>query len=259
MSISGDLGGETLSACSDGNIAKLEAIFRHVGIGINHAQNECDFQQLVAPQNQIPSVPSMLLHAIRGQQLDTLSYLYWRFQGSSLCDGPIGAAIDTGNLELVKKVCELDPAAANGEIGHVNTLAYACSQSKSADVVKTLLDAGADPNKPAQHTPPYSDISYAVSSGLPPSTIEHFFDAGYRCDDGWAIKWAVREKRSDALQVLFRRGKQLATARFPTEEELIKMAEENQDAQMIEQIKQLYPHAARKKGFIASMAAKLFP
>jgi hypothetical protein len=72
-----------------------------------------------------------------------------------------------------------------------------------------------------------------VSGGLPASTMEQFFDAGYQCNDYWAVRWAVQYRRPDILGVLFERGKKIRTAWFSPRQELLDTVEENKDADMV--------------------------
>jgi hypothetical protein len=245
-----------LAACFNGDIPTLKTMFHELRIGPDQPQNPWDFDSSLDESQHTPSVQSMLICAIKGQKIETLRYLFEQFPGTSLNDAPIEWAISSGNVELVKACCELDRSAANGEIGHVNVLAYACSPAEKPDIVKVLLDHGADPNKEPQHTPPFPNICSAVVAGMPVSTIEQFFDAGYRFDDAYALKDAVRYKRPDILEAMFARGKDLPTAWYPPRRELLDIAEENNDKGMVAVINRVYPTRPRWKGMLESITGK---
>jgi hypothetical protein len=174
--------------CPSGDVPTLKTLFHELGIGPDHPKPPWDFDKSITEEQHTPSVASMLVTAVGCRQIETLSFLFSNFLGTSLNGGPVGTAIDTSNLELVRGVCRLDPAAANGEFRHSNVLAYACLRPENADIVQVLLASGADPNKQAQHTPPFSNAGYALSGGLLASTMEQFFDAGYQCNDYWAVR-----------------------------------------------------------------------
>lgn len=234
-----------LAACRNGDLHTLERLFQELNIGPDQPQQDWDFEKGLTENEHTPSVIRMVHHAIQGRQSDTLSFLWSKFPGTSFAGGPIAAAINTVDSEVVKTVCKLDPAAPNSASGHSNVLALACASEKHADVVRVLLENGADPNRPPEHIPPYSDISYAVTGHLPLSTFEQFFDAGYHCNDVWCMNFAIRHGRYDVVELLFTRGKDLPTARYETQEKLLGLALEKNDDKMADLIRRLYP--VRKK------------
>ncbi|KAJ4424532.1 hypothetical protein N0V82_000856 [Gnomoniopsis sp. IMI 355080] len=143
-----------------------------------------------------------------------------------------------------------DPAAVNGETSHMNVLAFACcSDTKNPEIVRILLEHGADPNKPAPHASAFSNAWYAVMGDMPASTFTQFFDAGYALDDPSVFREAVRKSRADVLEVLFARGKDLPTARYPAQKTLIDLSKGDNKA-MIALIKDNYP-TSRKEGWAA--------
>jgi hypothetical protein len=171
------------------------------------------------------------------------------------------AAIDTSNATVLRAVCRFDPASADVEIGDdecVNALGYACSKANGAELVKVLLEAGADPNRvPPFRIPGTWNVSAAVLGGLPASTFEQLFDAGYQGNDPYAVELAVENKRLDVLEVLFARSRNLPEAKFPPEEKLIEAANKGNNSDMVAAIKRAYAARSRQeKGLIATLISK---
>ncbi|KAF2876449.1 hypothetical protein BDV95DRAFT_225857 [Massariosphaeria phaeospora] len=251
-----------LVACSSGDIPTLETMFREFDIGASHPQLPYGFDRNLPEEQHPPAVVQMLEAAITGQQVAVISFLFAKFPGSSFYGSPMRTAIDTGNAQVLRAVCKLDPASADAEIGDdeaVNALGYACSKANSAELVKVLLDAGADPNRvPPFRLPGNWNVSAAVLGGLPASTFEQFFDAGYQGNDPYAVKLAVEKKRLDVLQVLFARSKTLPDAKFPPEEELTEAANKGNDAEVVAAIKRGYAARSRqRKGLVATLISKI--
>lgn len=243
-----------LVACETGDIETLKTLFRDLDIGPGQPKNSWDFDKTLVADHTIP-VLSMIYSAIQGNQIDTIVFLASAFPNTMLGGGPLDSAIKTMNPALVRTVCNLDPKGVNLDYSHMNPLGVACSlpcHPKKEQVVKVLLENGADPNKPGPHVPPYTDISHAIASGMPLSTIEDFFDAGFECNDWWSIRRAVSTKRHDVAELLFSRGKKIPTASYPPKDELIKDAIENNDIQMVEIIKNLYPKT-KKRGVLGTI------
>jgi hypothetical protein len=250
-----------LDACSSGNVSVLETLFQELNIGPNHPKSPYDLDRNIPGEEQLPDVMHVLIAAIMGQHVEILSFLFEKFPETSCYGPPMKAAIDTGNAVVLKAVCKFDPIAADAEIGDdatINALGYACSKENGAELVKVLLEAGADPNRiPPFRLPGCGNISAAVLGGLPSETFERFFDAGYRGNDPYAIKLAVEKNRVDILMVLFTRSKNLPNADLPPKEDVIKMVDETKDSDMLLMVENAY--AARyqkKKGFVGSLLAR---
>ncbi|KAM0437835.1 hypothetical protein ACHAPT_002200 [Fusarium lateritium] len=243
-----------LTACRTGDQQTLEELFEELAIGPDQPKHPGEYGQSLAEEQRTPTVQDMISAAIDGQQISMVNFLFFKFPNTSLDCGPLAWATRTGNSQLVEAMCKLDPAAADGAYAHVNLLVYASQGPENADIVSILLKAGADPNKPAEHTPPFSNTSYAVTGNMPALTFEEFFDHGYRFDDGWAVRSAVQCNRPDVLEVLFRRGGQLPTARFDSKEELIELAFEVDNLEMVDVINRVYPVSPKKRGFVGSLA-----
>jgi hypothetical protein len=257
-----DVQQKILAACSSGDIPALETLFHELDIGSDHPQHPYGFDRNLAEEQYPPAVTKMLVAAITGQQLETISFLFAKFPDSSFYGSPMRAAIDTDNAKVLRAVCKFDPASADAEIGDdesVNALGYACSKANSAELVKVLLEAGADPNKvPPFRLPGSWNVSAAVLGGLPASTFEQFFDAGYQGNDPYAVKLAVENKRPDVLELLFARSRNLQEAKFPPREELIEAANKGNDLDMVATIKRAYAACSQqKKGLIATLISKL--
>ncbi|KAF3765371.1 hypothetical protein M406DRAFT_329286 [Cryphonectria parasitica EP155] len=248
-----------LTACKTGDQQTLQALFSELDIGPNQPRNMWNFDGSLEADQHTPPVNDMLHAAIRGEQIDMVNFLSSTFPKLNMNSGPLVWAIDTGNVELVEAICKIHPAAANGAYQHMNNLAYACFEPKNAEIVRVLLQYGADPNKPAEHTPPFSNVSYAVAGGMPLSTFEQFFDHGYLFNDGWAVRRAIECKRADVLEVLFARGGQLPTVALDSKEALIKLAlEQDKSSEMVDVIERGYPEfPKKKKGLVNMIVGKL--
>jgi hypothetical protein len=256
-----DVRQKILTACSSGDIPTLETLFQELNISSDHPQHPYGFDRNLAEEQHSPDVAQMLVAAITGQQLELVSFLFTTFPDSSLYGSPMRAAIDTGNPKVLRAVCKFDPASADAEIGDdegLNTLGYACSKANGAELVKVLLEAGADPNKvPPFRLPGSWNVSAAVLGGLPMSTFEQFFDAGYHGNDSYAVELAVENKRPDVLGVLFARSRNFPEAKFPPEEQLIEVANKGNDSDMVVAIKRAYAARSRQqKGLIATLISK---
>ncbi|KAF1976976.1 hypothetical protein BU23DRAFT_550926 [Bimuria novae-zelandiae CBS 107.79] len=250
-----------LAASSSGDIPALEALLHEASIGINHPRTIYELDSSLSESQQLPTVVQIFEAAITGRQVNVISFLSTKFPNTSLSGPPTRAAIDSGNAEVLKVVCQCDLAAADSELGDdesINALGYAASKKNGAELVRVLLDAGADPNKePPFKLPACRNVSAAVLGSLPASTFEQFFDAGYQGNDPYAIKFAVEKQRQDILEVLFARSRNAPDAQYPPKGELVELAEKNNDSDMIAAIKRLY--AARsegKKGLISSFVSR---
>ncbi|KAF2641620.1 hypothetical protein P280DRAFT_517812 [Massarina eburnea CBS 473.64] len=204
----------------------------------------------------------MLATAITHHQAATIIYLGTKFPKTSCFGAPMSAAIDTDNAEVLRAVCSIDPATASTELGDDSTilaLGYACSRPNGAELVKVLLEAGADPNEmPPFRLPGCLNVSAAVQNGLPTETFEYFFDAGYRGNDPYVVRLAVEKGRKDVLDVLFKRCVGIPEAQFPDEHELIDLAKEKgHEREIVEVIKRGYEaRFPRKKGLFKTLVGK---
>lgn len=127
----------------------------------------------------------------------------------------------------------------------MNVLAFACcSGAKNAEMVRIPLEHGADPNKPAPHAPAFCNAWYAVMGDMPASTFTQFFDAGYALNDPSVVREAVRKGRTDVLEVLFARGKDLPTARYSARNTLIDLCKG--DKAMVALNKNSYPTSGKQ-------------
>ncbi|KAK7186333.1 hypothetical protein PSPO01_07722 [Paraphaeosphaeria sporulosa] len=255
-----------LAACSSGDIYTLKTLFQEFHIGPDHPQSVYSLNQNLPEEEQLPVGERMFDHAIRGEQPGVIAFLSDHFSHYSLGGYSMQAAIDTCNTTVLRAVCKCDPASTSAELGDdstINALGYAASKKNGAELVKVLLDGGADPNT----TPPFKmpaswNVSAAILADLPVSTFEQFFDAGYQGNDPWAVKFAVEKKRADILEVLFARGKEFADAQFPAEKEMIAIANKDNDVTMVAAIKRGYTvlskrRPERKSGLIASFMGKV--
>ncbi|KAF9728947.1 hypothetical protein PMIN02_010314 [Paraphaeosphaeria minitans] len=255
-----------LAACSSGDIYTLKALFHDFQIPPGHPQNVYNLDQNLPEEEQPPVGEHMFVAAIKGEQPGVITFLSDHFLHSNLSGHPMQTAIDTGNTTVLRAVCKCDPASASAELGDdstINALGYAASSKNGAELVKVLLDGGADPNTiPPFKIPASWNVSAAILAGLPASTFEHFFDAGYQANDPWAVTFAVKTKRADILKVLFARGKEFADAQFPSEKDVIAIANEDNDVTMIAAIKRGYTllskrRPERKSGLIASLMGRM--
>ena len=256
-----DVRQKIFAACSSGDITTLETLFQELDIRSDHPQHPYGFERNLAEEQYSPAVAQMLVAAITGQQVEVIIFLFAKFPNSSFYGSPMRAAIDTGNAKVLRAVCKFDPASADAEIGDdevINALGYACSKANGAELVKVLLEAGADPNRvPPFRLPGSWNVSAAVLWGLPASIFEQFFDAGYQGNDPYAVKMAVENKRLDVLQVLFARSRNIPEAEFPPEDALIEAANKVNDLDMVAAIKRAYAaRSQQKKGLIATFISK---
>jgi hypothetical protein len=243
-------------ACENGDIPALEAIFQEFDIGSGHPAGRKQENE----HNQLPHVGLMFTHACTGQQLEVLRFLCARFPNTGFGRSPIKIAIDSGNTEMLRILCKQSPVTANSDMGEEQgfmVLGYAASKGEN-ELVKLLLKAGADPSEP----PPYKlpgcwTLTAAINGNLPKSTFELFYDAGYSGRESWAARHAVTEGRPDVLEVIFRRGRHLPFAQFPSEENLIDAASEKKDPEMAALIRRLCAdHSQRNKGLISKVFSK---
>lgn len=250
---SSELRKSVFAACQYGDIPALKLLFQEHDINPDHSRNEWDMPDSLTEAQRPPCVSSMLATATEHRQIATVAFLYTTFRNAN--NGPLAIAIETGDLELVRTMCKLDPAAVNGETSHMSMLAFACcSDAKNPEIVRILLEHGADPNKPAPHAPLFSNAWYAVMGDMPASTFTQFIDAGYALDDPNVFEEAVRKSRADVLEVLFARGKDLPTARYPARKTLIGLRKG--DKAMVALIKSKYP-TPEKKGWTATIVRAL--
>ncbi|PVI03778.1 hypothetical protein DM02DRAFT_217770 [Periconia macrospinosa] len=246
-----------LCACENGDVPSLETLFQELNIGPDHPP--CDIQQ--DENDPLPSVQLMYSYACLGQQLEALRFLCAKFPDVGFYSGPLTVAIDSGNAELLRFLCTQRPGTEIGEIGedsNILALGYAASKGHN-ELVKVLLEAGADPNEPPPYKLPGSwTLDAALIGNLPKSTFELFYDAGYNgCENIWAPRFAVEKGRPDVLEVMFRRGRRLPFADFPPEEELIEVANEMKDPEMAAFIRRLYAkYFPREKGLISKIMGK---
>lgn len=200
----------------------------------------------------------MLAAAIEAQSIPTINFLGTYFISPSFFGHPMTLALQTGNTELVRAICALDPSIANAEMGDdstINALGAACSCPNAAALVETLLECGADPNEqPPFNLPGSRNVSCAVVHGLPVETFELFFDKGYVGGDPFAALYAVEFGRVDVLRVLFKRGLKSPYADCFPEEELVEKAVERKDWEMVDAIRKGYAERVRrKKGVVGRM------
>ncbi|KAL1612837.1 hypothetical protein SLS60_001067 [Paraconiothyrium brasiliense] len=255
-----------LAACSSGDIPTLKASFQELQIGPDHPQSVYSLDRKLVEEQQLPVSERMFVAAIKGEQAGVIAFLSDHFGKVNLCGYPMRAAIDTGNTQVLRAACRADQRSADAEVGEdecINPLGYAASQENGAELVKVLLDGGADPNTiPPFRLPQCWNVSAAVLGGLPLSTFEQLFDAGYQGNDRWAVKFAVERKRADVLEILFARGKKFSDAQFPPEKEMIEIANMDNDVNMVAAIKRAYVTLPRRKsdrrpGLVASVIGRL--
>lgn len=91
---------------------------------------------------------------------------------------------------------------------------------------------------------------------MPLATFEDFFDAGYHCNDRWCMDFAIRQGRYDVVELLFTRGKDLPTAWYAPQEELVGLALAEEDEKMADLIRRLYP-ARKTTGLVAALVRKM--
>jgi hypothetical protein len=255
-----------LAACSSGDIATLKALFQEFRIGHDHPQSVYSLDRSLPEDEQLPVGERMFVAAIESEKVGVIAFLSDHFSETSVYGYPMRAAINTGNTSVLRAVCKCDPASASAELGDdecINALGYAALQENGAELVKVLLEAGADPNRdPPFRLPENWNVSAAVLGGLPVSTFEQFFNAGYQGNDPSAVRYAVEKKRADVLEVLFARGKEFPDAQFPPEKEMIAIANKDNDVTMLAAIKRGYAALSRRKperksGLIASFVGRM--
>ena len=251
-----------LDACLSGSVSVLETLFQELKIGPDHPESPYNLDRTISEEKQIPDVMHMVITAISSQHVEALSFLFEKFPKFSCYGPPMQAAIDTCNAGILKAVCTFDPAAADAEIGDdatVNALGYACSKENGAELVKTLLAAGADPNRiPPFRLPGCGNVSAAVLGGLPAETFEQFFDAGYIGNDTYAIKLAVEKNRPDILRTLFKRSENIHYVDYPPKEDVVKMVDEAKGSDMFLIIESGYAARYQKKrGIFGSLLARI--
>ncbi|CAI6338889.1 unnamed protein product [Periconia digitata] len=253
---------EILAACTSGQMCALEKIFKELNMGPDHPKTPYSIDKNIPDDQRPVSVEDMLMAAIEGKQVETITFLCKTFPDSHFYGAPMRAAIQTGDVQVLREVCKQDPSVASQEMGDdetVNALGYAASRPNGDGLIKVLLDSGANPNEPPPFPMPSCwNVSAAVVGGLPTSTFEQFFDAGFSCNDPHVARLAVEKKRPDVLEVLFARGKNIPGAYFPPKEDLIKAANETNNSEIVANINQLYAeHQAKpKKGLLTNLMDK---
>jgi hypothetical protein len=200
----------------------------------------------------------MLFLAASGGNISTVKYLFSYFPNLKVESFTLINVMDKGHVEMLKKLCIHDPNAAKLQHGENTLLAHACGSVKSPAMVKVLLDAGADPNEQPSHMLPRTD-RYIVWHDLPASTMEQFFDAGYKMEDGGPMSDAIEKGRADIVEVLYRRGRELPDPILPSARELTKAAKGTKAnrQEMIDLAKRLFPEEyGEKKGFLGGVMKK---
>jgi hypothetical protein len=241
-----------LAACARGDIAALELLLKENNLHPDQPKTIYELNKELSADEQLPHISYMLNAAVKGEHVETVTFLYANLPSASFFGAPMQSAINTCNVDMLRTVCKLDPKVANSEMGddsYINALGYASSRKNAAELITVLLEAGADPNEqPPGNFPDCRNVTAAVIGGLPVSTFEQFFDAGYQGIDPFAVERAVDRGRLDVLEVLITRGKDLPYAEFPPEKDLIERAKQNKDREMVEAIRRLYKqHSLRKK------------
>jgi hypothetical protein len=240
-------------ACSSGDVATLQALFTELNVQPNHDS---------LPSNQRPpigSVSSMLFLAASGGNISTVKYLFSYFPDLHVESFTLIQVMDKGHVEMLKELCIHDPNAAKLQHGENTLLAHACGSVKNPAMVKVLLDAGADPNEQPSHMLPRTD-QYIVWHDLPASTMEQFFDAGYKMEDGGPMSDAIEKGRVDIVEVLYRRGRELPDPILPSARELMRAAKGTKAnrQEMMDLARRLFPEEyGEKKGFLGGVMKKL--
>ncbi|VUC24272.1 unnamed protein product [Clonostachys rosea] len=243
-----------LTACRNGDQQKLESLLREFDIGPDHCQ--IYMSQSIPEEQQTPTIHDMLADAIQGQHLHIVKFLFSKFHNTRLYT-LLSCAIETGNVEFVESLCRLDPASADSENDFSSILVDTVT-SGNEKMVSILLKAGADPNRPACRAFPWNVAYYAVTGEIPASMFELLFDHGYFIDH-WTLREAVKRERVDVVEVLLRRAEAAHLRQVVPVKELLKMAEENKDWEMVELIQHMHPDGEKRrgKGFV-NRISKLF-
>ncbi|CAH0017238.1 unnamed protein product [Clonostachys rhizophaga] len=232
-----------LAACRNGDQQALESLLQEFDIGPDHCQ--LYMNQSIPEEQQTPRVHEMLAAAIRGQHLDMVKFLFSRFHNTSL-GTLLGLAIRMGDVQFVEGLCSIDPDSADSEDDYSSILFYTVI-SGDERMVSILLKAGADPNRSACRALPWNVAYYAVTGQKPASMFELFFDHGYFVDH-WTLRQAVESERLDVVEVLLRRGKAFHLRRATPVKELLGLAEENKDWEMVEMIQRMHPDGQKRPG-----------
>ncbi|CAG9954142.1 unnamed protein product [Clonostachys rosea f. rosea IK726] len=243
-----------LTACRDGDQQALESLLQEFDIGPGHCQMWMD--RSIPEEQQTPRVHDMLAAAIRGQHLEIVKFLFSKFHNTSL-GTLLGLAIQTGNVEFVESLCGIDPDSADAEDDYRTILVDAVT-SGDEKMVGILLKAGADPNRPACRALPWNVAYYAVTGEKPASMFEVFFDHGYLVDH-WTLREAVERERLEVVEVLLRRGEAPHLQQATPVKELLSLAEENKDWEMVDLIQRMHPDGQKRPGKgLADRISKLF-
>ncbi|CAH0058980.1 unnamed protein product [Clonostachys solani] len=232
-----------LTACRDGDRQALESLLREFDIGPDHCQMWMN--RSIPEEQQTPTVREMLAAAIQGQHIDMVKFLFSKFHNTSL-GTLLGSAIKTGNVQFVESLCSIDPDSADAEDDYSTILVDAVT-SGDEKMVGILLKAGADPNRPACRALPWNVAYYAVTGGKPASMFEVLFDHGYFIDH-WTLREAVERERLEIVEVLLRRGEALHLQQATPVKELLSLAEENKDWEMVDLIQRMHPDGQKRPG-----------
>lgn len=102
--------------------------------------------------SEVPDVEEMFIYVCSSQQLEVLRFLCAKFPEDGFY-GALKTTIDSGNTEMLRFICNRCPELAKCDMGEEQcflVLGYAASRGEN-ELVKVLLEAGADPSLP----PPY--------------------------------------------------------------------------------------------------------
>ncbi|CAI6096392.1 unnamed protein product [Clonostachys chloroleuca] len=243
-----------LAACRNGDQQALESLLQQFNIGPDHCQMWMD--QSIPEEQQTPTVHDMLAAAIPGQHLDIVKFLFSKFHNTSL-GSLLGLAIQTGNVQFVEGLVSIDPESAGAEDEYKTVLVDAVT-SGDEKMVGILLKAGADPNGSACRGLPWNVAYYAVTGEKPASMFEAFFDHGYLVDH-WTLRVAVERERLDVVEVLLRRGEATHLRQATPVKELLSLAEESKDWEMVDLIQRMHPDGQKRPGKgLVDKISKLF-